>query len=361
VLLKDGHFLIMAVSSTPRPDVDQELLAAELGPTPDPPPLEHSDVCTWPWAPSSQPAAGKQKRRRRKKQTSSAESDDADSESSDAPSPSTTKAKQQRKPPKSLSFEERRKLATLPVGLESGNRRTMAQLGAVFDVDASTARKFRKRFKEGKSLKDKRPGPPPAWPVPRALRAIASLAYAQGRSVDDAARAAGIPRKAFVKVRAEVERRLQCGVVEFWLGGTGEEEVVGYIDGAADTVDVGVSILTNLRVVDALLKALERGVEVRIMVDLDFARSTSFECLKLLIEAGIQVCHCSDTYGWKVAVFDDKLLLLGSQNWSDEDLRGPDEGCAVVLFGPIVAAFSEKLARQFALAEIRGSEYGISI
>jgi phosphatidylserine/phosphatidylglycerophosphate/cardiolipin synthase-like enzyme len=126
--------------------------------------------------------------------------------------------------------------------------------------------------------------------------------------------------------------------VSVWFspkGGT-TNQLIKFIKGAKETIDVAVFSFTEQKIVDALVEAAENGVKVRVIVDkstvtllmkclanieLANVEPGKFEVLVLKKKA-INLMHN------KFAVFDSKRIWTGSFNWTK---NGNNHNCENVI------------------------------
>lgn len=104
------------------------------------------------------------------------------------------------------------------------------------------------------------------------------------------------------------------------------------------TIDLAIFDFTSGELAGALLAAKERGVAVRIVADARQAQGKHSE-IPLLLEKGIKVRLASGNgrgiMHHKFAIFDGKVLLTGSYNWTDSAERFNHEN-AIVLDDPAI-------------------------
>ncbi len=148
--------------------------------------------------------------------------------------------------------------------------------------------------------------------------------------------------------------RPQPSCTEAWFS-PGEdclEGVIGLFRRASANVRVCVFTIADDRITEAILAAHRRGVEVRVLSD-DDKRFDAGSDVERLVRAGIELrldrspAHMHH----KFAIFDDRILVNGSFNWTrsasranEENLLRTDDPAAVT---PFVERF-ETLWRRFA-------------
>ena len=108
-------------------------------------------------------------------------------------------------------------------------------------------------------------------------------------------------------------------------------QVIGYIDSAQKYIYMPVFVLTHKGLESALIRAKERGVDVKIIVDATnvFAKGSS---VKVLREVGvpIKVENYAGKLHSKSIIIDDKYILAGSMNFSNSGERRNDENMLIV-------------------------------
>ena len=108
-------------------------------------------------------------------------------------------------------------------------------------------------------------------------------------------------------------------------------QVIGYIDSAQKYVYMPIFVLTHKGLEVALIRAKQRGIDVRIIVDATnvFAKGSS---VKTLREAGIpiKVENFAGKLHSKSIIIDDKYILAGSMNFSNSGERRNDENMLIV-------------------------------
>ncbi|MFP3950400.1 MAG: phospholipase D-like domain-containing protein [Candidatus Micrarchaeia archaeon] len=103
-----------------------------------------------------------------------------------------------------------------------------------------------------------------------------------------------------------------------------ESEIVSLIDSSSESVYVDVYILTSEEVVDSLISAYQRGVDVRVILEHRVSRGANNYAFSRLSGAGIDVCWASDAYKLshpKIMIIDGRKALVGSHNLSNSALN----------------------------------------
>ena len=108
--------------------------------------------------------------------------------------------------------------------------------------------------------------------------------------------------------------------VEVYFSPSGgiQQALIGLIDKAQSNVDAAIYIFTSEPLAARVVAAHERGVAVRLVVDADACDSVTGSRCDQLEQSGVLLHRRS---GWglmhnKFAVFDGRILVTGSANWS---------------------------------------------
>jgi phosphatidylserine/phosphatidylglycerophosphate/cardiolipin synthase-like enzyme len=115
------------------------------------------------------------------------------------------------------------------------------------------------------------------------------------------------------------------------------------LDKARDSIEIAMFGLTERKVQDALIKALDRGVKVSIVTEQKMANKTPLD--EKVEQAGALVVRAANRTGpfsamhHKYAVVDGKRVITGACNWTKNGTRYSDED--------ILVADSEALALQY--------------
>ena len=98
-----------------------------------------------------------------------------------------------------------------------------------------------------------------------------------------------------------------------------ERIILEKINNAVSSIKVAVAWFTNPKLLNALIKAIKRGVKVVLITNNDLINNGGY-CLRLddLIDAGgsIHLAEYPDFINHKFAIFDEKCVVNGSYNWT---------------------------------------------
>lgn len=108
-----------------------------------------------------------------------------------------------------------------------------------------------------------------------------------------------------------------------------ENNIIKFINKSEEQIDVAVYAINNRNIVKALKKAHDRGVKVRILTDRLQAAAKSSKVSELK-EYGINLrVHSKYKIEHnKFAVFDEKIAVSGSYNWTNPATEKNSENCA---------------------------------
>ncbi len=103
-----------------------------------------------------------------------------------------------------------------------------------------------------------------------------------------------------------------------------EKEIVSLISSAESSIYVEMYVLTSYDVLDALVSAKERGVEIRVLLEERVSNGTNDYAYSKLSGCGAQVRWASRSYKLthsKLIIVDKKKALVGSHNLSNSALN----------------------------------------
>lgn len=127
-----------------------------------------------------------------------------------------------------------------------------------------------------------------------------------------------------------------------------KEVLLKEVDSTASTIDLAVREITFPEMAQALLKAKERGVKVRVISDSKQAKMKSSR-ITTLIQQGIpvKVLRGKD-YGvmnHRFAIFDDKKVVTGSFDWSEASEKWNYENIVIIRDSEAVASYRREFDR----------------
>lgn len=107
-----------------------------------------------------------------------------------------------------------------------------------------------------------------------------------------------------------------------------EDMIIKLINGSSDKIDIAVYSINNDNIVNALKKAHDKGVKLRILTDKTQASGKSskvFELYKHGIDIKVHTKHKIEHN--KFAIFDGKYATNGSYNWTNPASAKNSENC----------------------------------
>lgn len=95
------------------------------------------------------------------------------------------------------------------------------------------------------------------------------------------------------------------------------EEIIRQIDNAQEYIDIAIYSFTYEPIAGAMIRAKNRGVRIRILMDKGQSRG-KYSKYKYLLDSGIAVIQDRHTgiMHNKIAIIDGRILFTGSYNWS---------------------------------------------
>ena len=127
--------------------------------------------------------------------------------------------------------------------------------------------------------------------------------------------------------------------------------IISLIDSAQQSVLVAVYSFTSDSLASALIRAHQRGVEVRVVIEMEQAnvRGSEYERLR---SAGVAVRldGNSDSMHHKFMVVDGRVVVTGSYNWSAAAEDRNDENLIVIYDQGVAALYSREFERVWSQA-----------
>jgi len=131
-----------------------------------------------------------------------------------------------------------------------------------------------------------------------------------------------------------------------------KENLLKEIESATSTLDLAIHEITSLEMAQALAKARQRGAKVRVIADSKQAKMRTSK-ITYLIQQGVLVKVLGGkekgVMNLRFAIFDEKRVLIGSFDWSDDSLRWNYENLLMIDESETVTIFQkefEKLWRE---------------
>ena len=118
--------------------------------------------------------------------------------------------------------------------------------------------------------------------------------------------------------------------------------IIKEIESAQSTIDIAIYSFTRDEIANALIAAKARGVSIRILADRSEANGTGSDIARLE-GAGIPLKRTNGGGGGilhdKFAIFDGRVLLTGSYNWSTNAEENNDENAIFIRNSSVLSAF----------------------
>ena len=129
-----------------------------------------------------------------------------------------------------------------------------------------------------------------------------------------------------------------------------DQELIKIINASKSNLDIAIFSITKKEIVDSILQAKKRGVDVRIITDRQ--QSTfKYEKNELIILSNakipIKVNSHKGNMELKVAIVDKKILTTGSYNYTDEATINSDEVLEVVNDSKVAEGFESQFERMW--------------
>ena len=123
-----------------------------------------------------------------------------------------------------------------------------------------------------------------------------------------------------------------------------EKRIVGLIDKSQKSIDIAVYSINNQQIVEALERAKQRNVTLRILTD-RLQASSKYSKVTEMHDKGLDVrVHTKNKIEHnKFAIFDGKAVSTGSYNWTNAASDKNSENCLFLLKDPInVKTYQER-------------------
>ncbi len=131
------------------------------------------------------------------------------------------------------------------------------------------------------------------------------------------------------------------------------QEVLDFIEGARGSIDIEIYVFSSRDVVDALQRAKDRGVDVRIIIEEDVMGGENGEIFRELDSKGFRIRYASKAYKLthsKFIIVDRTAVLVGSHNLSNSALFKNREASVIIRDAAVSGQFEEAFERDWGLA-----------
>ena len=110
------------------------------------------------------------------------------------------------------------------------------------------------------------------------------------------------------------------------------QRLLDVIQNAKSSIHVAMFTFTNKNLIQALVDAHRRGVQVDVVIDNESARKTSFKAFQRLKREGIPtaISNRNGLLHHKLMVVDDLIVATGSANWTEAAFTKNDDNLCLV-------------------------------
>lgn len=130
--------------------------------------------------------------------------------------------------------------------------------------------------------------------------------------------------------------------------GSIKESLLKEVDSTTSTLELAIHEITSFDLAQAIVKAKQRGVKVRIMADSKQAKAKSSR-ITFLIKQGIPVKVLGGkgkgVMNHRFAIFDGKKVLTGSFDWSETSEKWNYENVLIIGDSEVVASYQREFDR----------------
>ncbi|XP_063981751.1 mitochondrial cardiolipin hydrolase [Diachasmimorpha longicaudata] len=134
------------------------------------------------------------------------------------------------------------------------------------------------------------------------------------------------------------------------------KKLVNFFDSVKETLDVCIYILTYKDISDAIIRAHRRGINIRLIVDSGMSETSSCSTqLSRMRRAGIKIRMHRSTVSLmhhKFAIRDEKLMILGSSNWTMQAFFGNYDASLITNEPELVRVFSTEFNRMWSTMDV---------
>jgi phosphatidylserine/phosphatidylglycerophosphate/cardiolipin synthase-like enzyme len=147
--------------------------------------------------------------------------------------------------------------------------------------------------------------------------------------------------------------------VELWLlpdpGGQALDDLTHKIRSAEKSIQIALFTFTHPVLIDEILAAHARGVQIHVVIDLHSGLGASKQAIEKMKRAGIKIAKSQgiQLLHHKFMLIDQKMLVMGSANWTKSAFRKNND-CILVLhdLNPKQKAFMIRLWKKIAAESI---------
>jgi len=131
------------------------------------------------------------------------------------------------------------------------------------------------------------------------------------------------------------------------------DKVIAFIDSAEKSIDIEVYVFTSRNVIEALERAKERGVAIRIIIERNVISGQNDATYRELASKGFNIRYASRNYALthaKTIITDGTAVLVGSHNLSNSALYENREASVIIRDIATVAEFGNVFEKDWLLA-----------
>jgi len=128
----------------------------------------------------------------------------------------------------------------------------------------------------------------------------------------------------------------------FSPGNSCANQIINCIHNAKQTIDICVFTISDNTISEAILSAHEKGIKVHVISD-NYKADDQGSDVYYLAEKGLAVRldKSPNHMHHKFAIFDKKILINGSFNWTRSASRVNEENITVLFDASLISSFSE--------------------
>ena len=127
-----------------------------------------------------------------------------------------------------------------------------------------------------------------------------------------------------------------------------DKVVISYLKQATKTLDIAIYTFTKDEIADAVIDAYKRGVKIRVIMDRTQAGNKYAEDERLE-QNGISLIKVSGSRGGimhnKFAVIDEKFVITGSYNWTENATSKNDENIVIIDQDSMIKSFKNNFEK----------------
>jgi hypothetical protein len=146
--------------------------------------------------------------------------------------------------------------------------------------------------------------------------------------------------------------------VLFSPGGSIRAAIVKTIINSSDSIDIAAFTFTAGEIAEALHKAKERGVEIRVIIDQQ-QDGKGYPVIEFLKEEGFNLQFLKGNIGGSMnntfAIFDGKLIVTGSYNWTEYAEKFNYENALFIDETDVVEKYKEEFASLYDKSVVQGA------